>query len=278
MGSIRKSFAIMALLGMAAASTARAQDDARAKLLIPDATGLGTEVGHFPRGAPGSSTGAPIAFGANWGDVYLGAGLQTPARYSGTQDGAVVAGMGFLDASDIVGLDVSLASLSTIHSGFGHRLGLSVKAHKLLGDNWGVALGVEDMYLNNQPVNTNPSVYGVVSKVFGLDGTWLSDFESVTLSAGAGNSGFRLEPDIRANNQTVGAFGSVALRMFDQLSLILDWPGQDLDIGLSVVPFRDFPLVLTPAIADVTGSAGTYNTQYSVRARFTLGIGMAYRF
>ena len=58
----------------------------------------------------------------------------------------------------------------------------------------------------------------------------------------------------------------------------MDWPGQDLDIGLSVVPFRDFPLVLTPAIADITGSAGTYNTQYSVRARFALGVGMAFRF
>src|ERR1700688_2620045 len=108
MGSIRKSLAIMALLGMAAASTARAQDDARAKLLIPDAAGLGTEVGHFPRGAPGSSTGAPIAFGANWGDVYVGAGFETPTRYSGAQAGAGVIGMGFLDGSDVVGLDVSL--------------------------------------------------------------------------------------------------------------------------------------------------------------------------
>jgi hypothetical protein len=278
MGSFRKSLGIAAVIGIAAASTARAQDDARARLLIPDVAGLSTQVGHFPRGAPGSSTGAPIAFGANWGDVYVGAGLQTPARFSGTQDGALVAGMGFFDASDVVGLDMSLTSFSTIHSGLFHRMGLGLKAHKLLDDNWGIALGIDDIYLSNQPANTHASVYGVVSKVMGLDGTWLSDFESVTFSAGLGNEGFRLEPDIRDNHNTIGAFGSVALRMFDQLSLIMDWPGQDLDIGVSVVPFADFPLVITPGVADITGSAGTFATAYSVRSRFTLGVGMAFRF
>ena len=278
MGSIRKSLGIAAVLGVALASSALAQgDDAREKLLIKD-EGIATEVGHFPRGAPGTSTGSPIAFGANWGDVYAGASLQAPIRYSNASDGALTVGMGFADATDIVGIDVGLTALSTVRSGIANRMGLSAKVDKIFGDNWGVAIGVENIYLNNKPVDGNASVYGVVSKVFGLEGTFMSDFRSLTLSAGAGNEDFRLERDVRAGNKTVAAFGSAALRIWDQLSLIVHWPGQDLDVGLSIVPFKDFPLVFTPAIVDVTGSAGAFQRPEMVRARFTLGVGMAVKF
>jgi hypothetical protein len=277
---IRQSLVIAAILGMTMASPALAQDDARARLLIPELS-LTSEVGRFPRGAPGTSTGSPIAYGANWGDVYGGAGFQTPARYSGLSDGSVTVGMGFANAGDIVGLDVGLTALSTARDGFGRRMGLSAKLHKLLPDNWGIAAGVTNIYLNGQTneVGLKPSLYGVVSKVWDLQDTWLSGFKGLTLSAGAGNQDFRLEQDIRNNTKTIGAFGSAALRVWDQLALIVDWPGQDLDVGLSIVPIKNFPLILTPAIVDLTGSAGTHNYgTSSVRARFSLGAGMAVRF
>jgi hypothetical protein len=278
MGSIRKSLGIAAVLGVAMASSALAQgDDARERLLIKD-EGIATEVGHFPRGAPGTTTGSPIAYGANWGDVYVGAGLQAPIRYSNASDGSVTVGMGFGNDANIVGLDVGLTALSTVRSGVGNRMGLSGKVHKLFGDNWGVALGVENIYLNNKPVDGNASVYGVLSKVYDLSGTWLSDFRALTLSAGVGNEDFRLEKDVRAGNKTVGVFGSAALRILDQVSIIVDWPGQDLNVGLSIVPFKDFSLVFTPTIVDVTGTAGTYQRPEAVRPRFSLGVGMAFRF
>ena len=279
MGSIRKSLACAAVLGRVFASAARAQD-ARQQLMIDDSNGLGTEVGHFPRGAPGTSTGSPIAYGANWGDVYAGAGLQAPIRYSNASDGSLTIGMGFANAKDIVGIDVGLNLLSTVRSGVGNRMSLGVKVHKLFGDNWGIAVGADGIYTGTKPLDSdgNPSLYAVISHVWDLEGTWFSDFKSLTLSAGAGNEGFRLESDIRNNNKTIGAFGSAALRLMDQLAVIVDWPGQDLDVGVSVVPFKNFPLVLTPAIVDVTGSAGTYQTPEAVRARFSLGAGMAFHF
>ena len=205
MGSIRRSLGVVTVLGMVLASSARAQDDARAKLLIPEGGGLASEVGHFPRGAPGTSTGSPIAYGANWGDLYGGAGFETPSRYSGSPDGAVTVGLGFLNSSDFVGLDVAVTSLSTVRTGFGKRMGLGAKLHRLLPDNWGIAAGVTGIYLNDAPVGAKPSVYGVISKVFDLEDT---PFKALTLSAGAGNENFRLETDIRNNNQTIGAFGS----------------------------------------------------------------------
>jgi hypothetical protein len=260
---------------MVLTSSARAQDDARARLLIPEGGGLASEVGHFPRGAPGTSTGSPIAYGANWGDLYGGAGFETPSRYVGGSDGAVTVGLGFLNSSNVVGLDVAITSLSSVNTGFGKRMGLGAKLHRLLPDNWGIAAGVTGIYLNNMPVDAKASVYGVVSKVFDLQDT---PFKALTLSAGAGNENFRLQKDIRNNNQTFGAFGSVALRVWDPLAVIVDWPGQDLNVGLSIVPFKNFPIVLTPAVADITGSAGKLATSNSSRPRFTMGAGMAVRF
>lgn len=278
MGSIRQSLGIAAVLSMTIASSALAQDDARAKLMITDA-GLGSEVGHFPRGAPGTSTGSPIAFGANWGDVYVGAGVQAPIRYSTASDGGATVGMGFANANDYVGLDVGLSFLSTVRSGLTNRMGLSVKAHKILAGNWGIAVGVENIYITNQPTDANPSVYAVISKVVDLNGTFLSDFKSLTLSAGAGNEDFRLEKDVRAGSKTIAAFGSAALRIWDQVSVIVDWPGQDLNVGVSIVPIKDFPLVLTPAINDLTGLAGTFNYgTAAARPRFSLGAGMSFKF
>jgi hypothetical protein len=278
MGSIRRSIGIVAVLGIAF-SAASAQEDARAKLLIPEDQGLAAEVGHFPRGAPGTSTGSPIAYGANWGDVYVGAGLQAPIRYSNASDGSAAVGMGFGNSADIVGLDVGLTALSTVRSGVGNRMGLSAKLHKLLPDNWGIAVGVESIYLNNEPTDGAASLYAVVSKVWDLSSSrYFSDFRSFTLSGGLGNEGFRLEQDIRDNNKTVGFFGSAALRVLDRLSVIADWPGQDLNVGLSFVPFPAFPLVITPAIVDVTGTAGVYQRPETVRPRFSLGTGLAFRF
>lgn len=284
MSSIRQSLCIAAVLGMTMASSALAQDDAREKLKIPEVAGLTSEVGHFPRGAPGTSTGSPIAFGANWGDIYAGFGLQAPIRYSNASDAAATIGMGFANAQEYVGLDVGLTFLSTVRSGFTNRMGLSAKIHKIFAENWGVGIGIQNIYISNQPVDGNPSVYAVVSKVMDLSGTWLGDFRSLTLSAGAGNEDFRLENDVRAGNKNaIAAFGSAALRIWEPVSLIVDWPGQDLNVGISVVPFKEFPLVFTPAINDLTGSAGTYDPTgalgyRTVRPRFSLGVGMSMKF
>jgi hypothetical protein len=285
MGSIRKSLGIAAVLGMMTASMALAQggadDTAREKLLIRDDAGLPGELGHFPRGAPGTSTGSPVSFGANWGDVYAGAGFQAPIRGGSVSDGTLGVGMGFLNAMDVVGIDVSLTALSTVRSGFTNRMGLNVKVHKIFAENWGVAVGASSIYLNNQPTDGNASVYGVVSKVFGLENSWVPDFKALTLSLGAGNEGFRLENDINHNNHTIGVFGSAALKMTDQFAVIVDWPGQDLDVGVSIVPFRDFPLIITPAIVDLTGTyCGTcfgYGNA-TTHARFSLGVGTYFRF
>jgi hypothetical protein len=276
MGSLRKSLAFAALTGAFLASSAYSQDMRdRLKLNIPQ--GLETEIGHFPRGAPGISSGSPIAFGANWHDAFVGVGYQSPVRYSDAADGGAAIGVGLGDSRETVGLELVVNPLSTFRSGVGNRVGFSAKLHKLLPDNWGIAAGVQDIIMNKNKDDGNPSIFGVVSKVIDLRGTAIGMFKALTLSGGVGNEGFRLEKDIRNNNSTVGVFGSAALRVHEQVSVIADWGGQDLTAAVSFVPFVDLPFVITPGVADLTGQAGVYGTTKTVRPRFVLSAGFAFR-
>ncbi len=47
--------------------------------------------------------------------------------------------------------------------------------------------------------------------------------------------------------------------------------GQDLTIGTPIVPFRNLPLVVVPAVTDITGTAGN-------GARFIIGAGYSFSF
>jgi len=60
-------------------------------------------------------------------------------------------------------------------------------------------------------------------------------------------------------------FGSAALQLIPRTNIILEWSGQDLNLGLSVVPFANIPILITPSVVDLTGSAGD-------GARFTIGV------
>ena len=96
-------------------------------------------------------------------------------------------------------------------------------------------------------------------------------FSQLFVSAGVGSGQFRSELDINNNRDTVGVFGSVAVRMAEPISAIAEWSGQDLTLGLSLAPFRNIPLVITPAVTDLTGNAGD-------GSRFILGIGSSISF
>lgn len=269
---------VAASLGLVAIATVGAAQNMRDRLRINLPQGVSGEMAHFPRGAPGTSTGSPIAFGANLHDFYVGVGFQAPLRYSNDSDGGGTVGFGLGNARESVGLDVSINALSTVRSGVGNRMSVGAKLHKLFEGNWGIAAGVQGAILNGKKSDDpDPSVFAVVSKVYDLRNTDYNWFQALTISAGAGTQGFRLEKDIRANNDNVGFFGSAALKYNDRFSLVGDWL-QDLSVGVSFVPFTEFPLVITVAEADLTGTAGVHNRSEVVRPRTTIGAGFAFRY
>ncbi len=218
---------------------------------------------------PGSSLTSPTAFGAQFGDLFAGASYQSRTRFVNQDDGGLVFGFG-LGERRTVGLEVAVSSFSTFRQGFFENGGVSFKLHRLLSNDMAIAFGVENAITFGSP-DGGSSVYGVVSKVFPLQNDSTKPFSSVTMSVGLGGGRFRSERDVQRGIDSVNVFGSVGLRVIEPISLIADWTGQDLTIGTSIAPFRNFPLVITPAVADITGNAGD-------GARFILGVGFGYSF
>ncbi|MGL4619978.1 S-layer homology domain-containing protein [Chroococcidiopsis sp.] len=217
----------------------------------------------------GSSVGSPTAFGAGWGSAFFGTSFQGRARDTSKSDGAASFGFGLGDASRAVGLEIAATTVDLYGNTFGDGT-ISFKLHRLLPANFGIAVGVENAIIWGE-TDGGSSLYGVVSKVFSLTEDAAKPFNKITTSVGLGGGRFRSEEDVEDGNDTVSVFGSMGLQATEQLSLIADWTGQDLNLGVSVVPFRSLPLVITPSLADVTGNAGD-------GVRFVLGVGYVGRF
>ncbi len=219
--------------------------------------------------SPGTTSVTPSAAGKSWGSAGVGVGFQGRTRYTETSDGAIAAGMGFGDARTAVGLDVGVA-IFNLSDSFGDRGSVSFKLHRQLPNDFAVAVGWQNAIVWGS-TDAGNSVYGVVSKMFRLEENVEKPFSRIYLSAGIGSGQYRSEFDINNGDGTIGFFGSAAVRVAEPLNAIAEWSGQDLTLGLSFVPFRNLPLVITPAITDITGNAGD-------GARFILGIGYGFSF
>lgn len=223
--------------------------------------------------APAIAIGVPTGFGADFGDIFVGVGFQSRSRFSDRADGGAVVGLGLGDARRYVGLEVALTQYGTFNSCC--RGGLSLKLHRMLPGATGVAVGWEnatgwgslDEDGDGPFTDAGSSVYGVVSKIFFLQEDPAIPFSSVAATVGVGNGRFRTEDDILDDREAVNVFGSLAVRVIEPASVIASWTGQDLNAGVSVVPVRRFPLVLTAGAADLTTEP---------RAIFGIGIGISY--
>jgi hypothetical protein len=96
-------------------------------------------------------------------------------------------------------------------------------------------------------------------------------FSNTTLSVGAGAGRFRSVGDIRANKDNINVFGSLGTRLFSNVSLVGDWNGQDLSVGLPItIPFGGgSSLQVTPAVVDIPETGGS---------RFSVSGGLGIRF
>lgn len=228
-----------------------------------------------PSVAPGSSLLTPTAFGPRWGQAFVGAGFQERTRFTDSSDGAISVGFGVGDPRKTVGLQTSFTVLDLLDNrsgddGFFNRGAISFKVSRVLPNDVAIAGGIENAIVWGF-TDVGTSAYGVVTKVFRLQESTADPFSRLTLSLGVGNGRFRTEDDFNEDNNTVNVFGSVAVRVARPVSAIANWTGQDLSLGVSVVPFRNIPLVVTPSLDDITGNAGD-------GTRFRLSVGYSYFF
>jgi hypothetical protein len=228
----------------------------------------------------------PTAFGANWGDVFLGLGYQATSRgalyFDPPQlgqrgvDGAAYVGFGIGDSRNFVGLETVAASFSTFQSGFLNKGTFSFKLHKQFGENFAIAGGYENAISWNQTpslgLDGGTAGYGVASFVVNPDAN-MGFFSNTTLSVGAGGGRFRSVGDIRNNKDSNGVFGSLGTRLSPNFSLVADWNGQDLAVGLPITIYLgdSTSVQVVPSMVDLV------NKETS-GSRFTLNGGLGFHF
>jgi hypothetical protein len=244
-------------------------DSLRNQLRIPlsaDANWLPTD---YTRGQPVSTINTPTAYGQQWGDLFAGVGYQNRIRYDDANDGIAAFGIGLGNPSRYVGLDVSVSILDT-YTEIGQDRSLSLKLHRRLPYRTAIAVGHENLW-HTDGTDGGSSRYVVVSKVMLFRDRPTSAFGSMVVNAGLGNDRFQSEPAFARGDDGINPFGSVGLRVLRPVNAVANWTGQDLALGLSIAPVRTWPLVITPAVMDVTGTAGD-------GARFAVSAGLSYNF
>jgi len=262
----RSTFASLAVL-LAVPGVLVAQSREVYKLPTPAA--IGAETG---RAQPGVTAASPIGFGPRSGEFFAGFGYQNSTRFDGGNDGSLSLGAGLGDASKLAGLELVVTSASTVRSGLFDRLYGAAKIHRTLESGLGIAAGVEGLSLSGE-ATFDPSYYVAATKVQQI-GTG-PYFNSVTWNGGVGTKRFGAPSVTDRQQGDVGIFASAAIRANSFTSMIADYSGQDLNLGVSFAPFRSLPITISPAIVDVLGRAKDAQGESS-GARLSLGIGFTY--
>ena len=220
------------------------------------------------RASPSITIINPSAYGASWGVAGVGVGFQQRARFREESDGVMGFGFGLGNPRKNVGaqIGISLVDLSSpLRDGK-----INLKLHRRLPEDFAVALGVQGLTTWGD-TDGGSSVYGVVTKRLKLRQDRTKPFSEIYTTLGAGGGQFRSESDIENGNDNIGIFGSLAIKVIQPIGLVTEWTGQDLTIGVPIVLFRKLPLVVVPAITDITGSAGD-------GTRFVFGFGYTFSF
>jgi hypothetical protein len=219
------------------------------------------------RSAPALTIVNPSGFGVDNGTFFLSGTFQSETRYSNTSDGAIGFGVGLGDAREAVGLELSYTVASFGGSRDFGTGGFNLKLHRQFSDTFAGAVGWNG-FITTGDVDFEDSAYAVLTKIFELSEDINDPFSRIAFTVGFGGGQFRTEDDVEDGDPNVNVFGSMAIRIAEPVSLITEWSGQDLGIGLSIAPFRDVNLTITPAVRDITGAGD--------EARFVLGAGITF--
>lgn len=217
-----------------------------------------------PGNFPGITLNNPSGFGGAWGNLGVGVQFNNRNRFT-SEDGSISISMGLGDPVEAIGFDVILAITGLSNEG-GQKdnLGagsISMQASRVLPNNFSVSVGVINLVdWIDAASDTGRSFYSSVSKVLIFDEDLEKPFSLGVVTLGVGNGVFRTEPNIDPTDEFGGTqlniFGSFATSMGSQAHAIAEWTGQDLTMGLSVVPFKRIPLVASFGLNDLTGNAG----------------------
>jgi hypothetical protein len=245
------------------------------------------------KASPGITMAVPSGFGADRGKAFFGVGVQRTRINS--NDGSAGIGFGLGDARKSVGVQISYTSASISPSklfpGLGRipasnrpfgAGGFNIKIHRQFPGALSVAVGADSIInigprtvgisgASNDGTSQNESegtYYAAATKLFQLKPDATDSFSRLAVTIGAGTGRFQPTQTLIDGKKIITPFASVALKVSPAASVIAEWTGQDFGVGLSWVPFRNLPFVISPGIRDIFGPDAT-------RPRFILGFGMS---
>ncbi len=235
-----------------------------------------------PKSSPSFSIFNPVGFGADKNLLFFSLSYQNRTRFTNTSDGEAGIGVGLGDSLNSVGVELSYGLNSFGSSAGLGSGGFNAKIHKRIGDDSAVAIGWNQFAQiqfgggrNGSGPSDYPknSYYAVGTKIFRTRDDINEPFSRVAVTGGLGGGAFlpfdrNADPAVARGG--LNAFGSVGVRIARPVSAVLEWTGQDLGAGVSIAPFDNFPLVITPAVRDITGAGNG--------ARFILGASAAFNF
>jgi hypothetical protein len=239
-----------------------------------------------PKTSPAFSIFNPVGFGADKNLVFIGVDYQSRTRFSDTSDGEAGIGIGLGDAVNSIGAEISY-SLNSFGSSAGFGSGaFNAKLHKRLSEDTAVAIGWNQFATIYTGAGRNGivggtdyprnSYYAVGSKIFRTRDDINEPFSRVAVTAGVGSGVFLPFDPSTLDRTGLGVFGSLGVRVARPVSAVVEWTGQDLAAGVSIAPFDNFPLVITPAFRDIAGISDS--PQGRGGARFVLGASVAFNF
>ena len=239
-------------------------DDIRRQLLInPDFNPAG------PRPVPSSSFLTPTAYGADWGDAFVGVSGVTAGDTRNRADGSASVGFGLGNAAESVGLEVTTGIISL--EGFGEDGSVGFKLHRVFPDanNFAVAVGWSNPITWGAANQDQDTFYGVATGQFNLrEGA--ANPMPLTTSLGVGTGAFRSTGAIAADTNAPNVFGSVGLRLIPEVSVITSWTGSGLGLAASAAPL-DVPLIFTAGVSDITD-----NTAEGTRFHGSMGYSFSF--
>ncbi|TAF12280.1 MAG: hypothetical protein EAZ76_14815, partial [Nostocales cyanobacterium] len=201
---------------------------------------------------PGLSFGTPSAFGAAWGDLFIGASAATAGKArDGNPDGSMSAGFGLGNSYNLIGLELTFNNGSV--KNFGYNGTFDLKAHRVIyvKPNHQIAVaGGWNTFAQYGNEGIRPSgAYGVVTSYSFLQPENPVNPMAVSFSLGAGGG------DFRQGDASTGIFGGVGVQVHPQVGMGVGWSGVGLNAGISVVPIPTIPFTITAQGADLTDNS-----------------------
>jgi len=215
----------------------------------------------------GKSLTTPVAWGAAYGTVFAGAGIESRAPYAHGSafsnhagDGGAIIGLGVGNPVENLGLQAALTQYDMTKW---DRWGMSFHVHHYLGSASSIAVGAQNLMLSSG-TDSEQSYYIVYSKGV-LSPSFVNTDNSTTrlhysIGAGSGQYANKTQLDISAGKGKHGTyvFGNIAYELFNQFNVITDWNGMNLNAGISktFLISESFPIVITAGAVDLTGYSG----------------------